>query len=51
MNVRKPIITSLISLAALAPCKAQKAVQFLSETGVNGEINKELSYITGMHAV
>ncbi len=51
MNVRKPIITSLISLAALAPCKAQKAVQLVSETGVNGEINKELSYIAGMHAV
>lgn len=51
MNVRKPIITGLISLATLVPCKAQKAVQFASETGVTGEINKELSYFSGIHGI
>ena len=49
MNVRKPIVTSLISLATLAPCKAQKAVQFVSETGITGVVNKEASFYTGMN--
>ena len=49
MNVRKPIITSLISLATLAPCKAQKAVQLVSETGITGVVNKEASFYTGMN--
>ena len=49
MNVRKPIITSLISLVALAPCKAQKAVQLVSETGITGIVNKEASFYGGMN--
>ena len=49
MNVRKPIITSLISLATLAPCKAQKAVQLVSETGITGVVNKEASFYGGMN--
>ena len=49
MNVRKPIITSLISLATLAPCKAQKTVQFVSETGITGVVNKDASFYTGMN--
>lgn len=51
MNFRKPIITGLMSLASFAPCKAQKVVQFASETGVTGEINKELSYTAGLHTI
>ena len=49
MNVRKPIITSLISLTTLAPCKAQKAVQLVSETGITGVVNKEASFYGGMN--
>lgn len=49
MNIRKPIFTSLISIAALAPCKAQKPVQFVSETGIMGVVNKEASFYTGMN--
>lgn len=49
MNVRKPIITSLISIATLAPCKAQKAVQLVSETGITGVVNKEASFYGGMN--
>ena len=49
MNVRKPIITNLISLATLAPCKAQKAVQLVSETGITGVVNKEASFYGGMN--
>ena len=49
MNVRKPIITSLICLATLAPCKAQKAVQLVSETGITGVVNKEASFYGGMN--
>ena len=49
MNVRKPIITSLISLATLAPCKAQKTVQLVSETGITGVVNKEASFYGGMN--
>jgi len=49
MNVRKPIITSLIGLAALTPCKAQRAVQLVSETGITGVVNKEASFYSGMN--
>ena len=49
MNVRKPIVTSLISLATFAPCKAQKAVQLVSETGITGVVNKDGSFYTGMN--
>ena len=49
MNVRKPIIAGLMSLTTLAPCKAQKAVQFVSETGITGVVNKEASFYTGMN--
>ena len=51
MNVKKPIIAGMMSLAALAPCKAQKAVRFMSETGVTGVINKEASFYTGMNVI
>ena len=49
MNVSKPIIAGLMSIATLAPCKAQKAVQFVSETGITGVVNKEASFYTGMN--
>lgn len=49
MDVRKPIITGLMTLATLAPCKAQKAVQLVSETGITGVVNKEASFYTGMN--
>lgn len=49
MNIRKPIITGLMSIATLAPCKAQRAVQFVSETGMTGVVNKEASFYTGMN--
>ena len=49
MNVRKPILTSLIGLATLAPCKAQKPVQLVSETGITGVVNKEASFYSGMN--
>jgi hypothetical protein len=49
MKVRKSIITSLIGLSTLTPCKAQK-MQFVSETGITGVINKEASFYSGMNA-
>jgi len=49
MNVRKPIIAGLMSLSTLVPCKAQKAVQLVSETGMMGVVNKEASFYTGMN--
>ena len=50
INVRKPIITGLMSIATLGACKAQ-AVQLSSETGVTGNLNQEMVYFSGMHAV
>ena len=50
-KVRKPILSGLIGLATLAPCKAQKAVQFVSETGITGVINKETSLYSGMNFI
>ena len=49
MNISKPIITGLMSLATLTPCKAQKAVQLVSETGITGVVNKEASFYGGMN--
>ena len=49
MNVKKPIITGLMSLATIMPCKAQRAVQLVSETGVSGVANKEISFYNGMN--
>ena len=49
MNVRKPILTSIIGLMTLSPCKAQKAVQLVSETGITGVVNKEASFYGGMN--
>ena len=49
MKVRKPIIASLIGLTTLAPCKAQRPVQFVSETGITGVVNKDASFYTGMN--
>jgi hypothetical protein len=49
MNIRKPIFTSLMSIAAIAPCKAQKSVEFISETGVMGAAKKEVSFYSGMN--
>ena len=50
MNVKKPILTGIISLSALAPCMAQRTVQFASESGVAGFINNEAVYFNGVHA-
>ncbi len=49
MKVRKPIIAGLMALSTLAPCKAQKAVQLVSETGITGVVNKEASFYSGMN--
>lgn len=49
MNVRKPIIAGLMGLTTIAPCKAQKPIQLVSETGISGVINKEASFYTGMN--
>lgn len=49
MNVKKPIITGLMGLATLAPCKAQKPMQLVSETGISGMINKEMSFYSGIN--
>ena len=49
MNIRKPIIAGLMSIATIAPCKAQKTVQLVSETGVSGMMNKELSFYNGVN--
>lgn len=49
MKVRKTIITGLMTIATLAPCKAQKAVQLASEAGVSGVVKKEASFYTGMN--
>ena len=49
MNVRKPIIAGLMSLTTLAPCKAQKPVEFIAETGISGFIKKDANFYTGMN--
>ena len=49
MKVRRSLLTGLIGLATLAPCKAQKPVQLMSETGISGYVNKEFSFYTGMN--
>lgn len=49
MKIRRPLLTGLISLAAISPCKAQKPVQLMSETGLCGYINKEASFYGGMN--
>ena len=51
MNVREPIITSLISLATFVPCKAQKTLRIASETGLTGVINKEASFYNGIDII
>ncbi|MBQ8459470.1 hypothetical protein IJ541_05135 [bacterium] len=49
MKVRQLFIASLINLSTLVPCKAQKAVQLVSETGITGVVNKEASFYGGMN--
>ena len=49
MKVGKPIIAGLMSLATIAPCKAQKAVQLVSETGISGVVKKEISFYSGLN--
>ena len=49
MKVSKPILAGLISLASLAPCKAQRAVQLVSETGFTGVIAKQDVLYSGMN--
>ena len=49
MFIKKPIIAGLMSLATFAPCKAQKAVQFVSETGVTGVVKQDASFYTGVN--
>lgn len=49
MKVRQIIMTGLMSLATLAPCKAQKAMHLVSEAGITGAVNKEMSYIGGLN--
>ena len=49
MNVRKPILTGLLGIASLAPCKAQNPVQFFSEVGVTGVVTKNNLFYGGMN--
>ena len=49
MKVNRPILAGIISLASLAPCKAQKGVQLVSETGFTGVIHKQDVFYTGMN--
>ena len=49
MNVKKTMMAGLMGMAVLVPVKAQN-VRILSETGVTGDINKELLYSGGLHA-
>lgn len=51
MKVRQTIIAGVMSLATLAPCKAQKPIQLVSETGITGIINKETSFYGGMNVL
>ena len=51
MDVRKPIIAGLMGLTTIAPCKAQKTVQLVSETGISGVINKEASFYGGLNCL
>ncbi len=51
MKIRRPLIAGLISLATLSPCKAQKPVQLMSETGLCGYINKEASFYGGLNVL
>lgn len=51
MNVRKPIIAGMMGLTTLAPCKAQKAVEFVAETGITGVVNKEASFYGGINTL
>ena len=51
MNVKKPIIVGLMSMATLGACKAQSAIEFATETGVNGMLNDRLVYSGGLHAI
>ena len=49
MKVKRIVTTGLMSLATLVPCKAQKAVQLVSESGITGSVNNTVSYINGLN--
>lgn len=49
MKIGKPIIAGLMGLTTIAPCKAQKSVNLVSETGISGLVNKEASFYTGLN--
>ena len=49
MNIGKPILAAVMSLATLAPCKAQKSVQYIAETGFTGVVNNGHVLYSGMN--
>ncbi len=49
MDIKKPIIVGLTTLATLAPCKAQKAVEIFSESGISGMVHKEPVFYSGVN--
>ena len=51
MNVKKPILAGLMSLSAIGLCNAQKPVQFMTETGVGGNLKEEQLFGGGIHAI
>jgi hypothetical protein len=50
MKVKQLIATGLVSgITAFLPCKAQRAVQLVPETGITGALKTEMSYIGGLN--
>ena len=49
MNIKRPIVAGMIGLTALVPCKAQRAIKLVSETGITGVVNKEAAFYTGIN--
>lgn len=49
MNIKKTIFCGMMGMTTLLPCKAQRAVQFVSETGITGVVNKEASFYSGIN--
>lgn len=48
MNIKKPVLAGLMCLATIAPCKAQKPVQFASSTAINRSISNKISVFSGL---
>lgn len=48
MNIKRSVVTGLMGLTTLAPCKAQK-VMLAPEVGVSGALKKEMSCYGGLN--